>query len=93
MVLVFLQASTKTIRSSTSLGKRNHEIDDPKLEFIIVVLEPHMMRNKLMTSYQAPCCYGPRLYNSRREKTKTTKSRVIVLSLSFIGLEKKLGRH
>jgi hypothetical protein len=71
-------------------GKKNQEIDNPRLRFVVMALEPCMMRNKPMRRSLAHCCCGPCLCNSRREKTKMMKNAalLVVLALSPVGLGK-----
>jgi hypothetical protein len=70
-------------------GKKNQEIDNPRLRFVVVALEPCMMTNKPMRRSLAHCCRGPCLCSSRREKTKMMRSvaLLVVLAFSSIGLE------
>jgi hypothetical protein len=81
----------KDDKELSKFGGKNQEIDNPRLRFVVVALEPHMMRNEPMRRSLAHCCRGPRLCSSRREKTKMMKSAalLVVLALSFAGLKKK----
>jgi hypothetical protein len=72
-------------------GEKNQEIDNSRLRFVAVALEPCMMRSKPMRRSLVHCCHGPRLCSSRREKTKMMRrvALLVVLALNFVGLEKK----
>ncbi len=91
MVLVSFAWCYKDDKELSRFGEKKQEIDNPRLRFVVVALEPRMMRNKPMRRSLAHCCHGPRLCSSRREKTKMMRSAalLVVLALSFAGLETK----
>jgi hypothetical protein len=83
--------NNKDDKELSRFGEKTQEIDDPRLGFVIVALEPRMMKNKPTRRSLAHCCRGPCLCGSRREKTKMMRSfaLLIVLALNSVGLEKR----
>jgi hypothetical protein len=61
--------NNKDDKELNRFGKKNQEIDSPKLRFVVVAaLEPCMMRNKPLRRSLAHHCHGPCLCSSTREK-------------------------
>jgi hypothetical protein len=67
-------SSNKDDEEFDKFGKKKKEIDNPELWFVIMVLEPCMMRNKPIMRSLSPQRRGPCFCSSRRRKTKMMKN-------------------